>query len=673
MRAARLCMALWMVIVLLCASVAAGAAPPQLAVPHGRLGHTGSTGASAIWRSAGGAFVIQASGDLANATGNLERRTLETGEGGAVSVGNQIVWDAATLLDKGAARKLFTTDQSGATIAFDWDSLPSATRALLEQPTPGAPPDSFGELRTDFLRGDRSHEEGQPKALFRKRVSVLGDVVNSTPLIVGAPQPALADSGHAAFRAKYKSRTIAVYVGANDGMLHAFSAVTGHELFAYVPAVLTRHLPALASPAYKARPYVDGSPAVGDALVGASWRSVLASGMGMGARGLFALDVTDPANGPQAIWEFTEADDTAIGHVREPPLIAKVSVGKVGGSAYFAVVSSGINNQAPDGGAALFLLSTSKNAADKWKAGDNYFSIRTHGDGGTTANALSAPALVVSPEGSATRAYAGDLVGNLWRFDFSTMKAHRLFTARDADGVQQPIAHAPKVVHAPGGGYMIVFATGKLIEASDLLPSSFGPQSVYAVYDRPGAIGGDAVNSRAQLAARTLVGSAAGYAIKGESFALTGPDKKSGWYFDLPNSQKAGERAAGSPVSIADAVVIASLLPGAGKDAAPTSRVYVLDALSGFAHAPASSDNGKPVTGELAAIDPTLPLLLADGAPEKGARSATGGVAMARRVSLLGPSGSAAVKINVSYRAGRMGWREVANWKELHEAAVNGK
>ena len=669
MRAARR----WMVMALLCASVAAGAAPPQLVVPHGRLGHTGATGASAIWRSAGGTFVIQASGDLANETGNLERRALEAGEDGAVSVGSQIVWDAASLLDKGAARKLFTSDQSGATIAFDWDSLPADTRALLDQPAPGAPSDGLGELRTAFLRGDRSHEEGQPKALFRKRASVLGDIVNSTPLIVGAPQPALADSAHAAFRAKYKNRTLAVYVGANDGMLHAFSAITGDELFAYVPAVLTRHLPALASPAYKARAYVDGSPAVADALVGASWRSVLASGMGMGARGLFALDVTDPASGTQALWEFTEADDAAIGYVREPPLIAKVGVGKGGGSAHFVIVSSGINGQAPDGGAALFLLSTSKSAADKWKAGDNYFSISTHGDGGATVNALSAPALVISSEGSATRAYAGDLLGNLWRFDFSTMKAHRLFTARDAGGVQQPIAHAPKVVHAPGGGYLILFATGKMIEASDLLPSSNAVQSVYAIYDRPGAAGGDAVNSRAQLAARTLVPSAVGYAIKGDSFALTGPDKKSGWYFDLPNSQKTGERAAGSPVSIAEAVVIASLLPGAGKDVAPTSRVYVLDALSGFAHAPASGETGKPVTGELAAIDPTLPLLLVEGAPKKGARNATGGVAMTRRVSLLGPSGSAAVKIDANYRAGRMGWREVANWKELHEAAVKVK
>jgi type IV pilus assembly protein PilY1 len=602
MSAARLCLA-WL---LLAACLAAGAAP-QLTVPHGRLGQSGPSGPSAIWP--GGAehgFVIETSGDLARAVGTLQRRALDA---------NTVAWEAGVVLDKTQPRNIFTSDPSGATIPFAWASLPLASRALLDQS------DGLGELRTAFLRGDRSGEG----TLFRKRAGLLGDIVGSTPLIVDGQ---------------------AVYVGANDGMLHAFSAATGQELFAYVPAALVADLPALAGPGYKARPYVDGSPGHGRARLGAAQRTVLACGMGMGARGVFALDITDPAM--QALWEFGAADDPAMGHVRAAPLIAKSAAQR-----WFAVVSSGINNLAPDGGGALFLLALDKPAPQKWQRGANYFSIAAAG-----SYTLSAPALVLDADGSAIRAYAGDLLGNLWRFDLVAMTAHRLFSARDAGGAAQPIAHAPKVVHVPGG-YLVLFATGKLIEQSDLLPSSFTDQSLYAIFDGPGALS-EMVASRAQLAARTMSASAGGYAIKGAGVAYSGPDAKKGWYVDLPNARKAGERGAASPVSIADAILFASVMPGAG------GRLYILDPLTGFSHTAA-------VTGERAPVDTALPLLFVETAREKGVREPTGRVTTTRRFTLFtshAVPGAPAPSIEVRTPSGRLGWREVANWPELHQAAT---
>ncbi len=668
---------LWLVFVVGLACMAAAAAPP-LQVPHGRPGHQGTAGPSAIWQGTDGAFVIETRGDIAQATGNLYRRTIEISADGALSYAAQPAWDAAALLDKGGPRKLFTISPSGATLPFDWDSLPPQMRSVLDQAEPGAALDGLGALRTAFLRGDRAREQGQPDGIFRKRASLMGDIVNSAPLIVGPPRATIADSSHAAYRTQFKARPVAVYAGANDGMLHGFSADTGSELFAYLPAALIPQLPALAAPAYRPRPLVDGSPGAGDAKVGGRWRTVLASGMGMGARGVFALDITDPFDmhaSSLALWEFSDADDAAMGHVREAPLIVRIVAGKGGngaGPASYVVVPSGINNLAPDGAGALFLLSIDKPAGSKWQEGVSYFRIDARGPGAPGANALSAPALVVGDDGSASRAYAGDLHGNLWRFDFAKLTAHRLFTARGPGGVLQPIAHAPKVVHAPGGGFLVVFATGRLIEEGDLLPSSFGPQSVYAIHDGPGAAV-VTVNSRAELAPRTLALSGAGYAISGDGVAWKGPDRKLGWYFDFPNANKAGERAAASPVSIADALTIASLLPGAGKDGAPASRLYTIDAVSGLAHA--ASTANPAVTGELAQIDPTLPLLFADAALLKGERGATGGIAMTRRVTLVQPqaaAGTPAITIDVRYRAGRMGWREVSNWQELHRAAVKG-
>ena len=647
----------------------AGAAP-QLSVPHGAPGRTGPAGPSALWQGeAGSAFLIETTGDIPRASGTLQRRALEIAADGAIMQGAVPAWDAALLLEQRTARSIFTAAPAGATVSFDWASLTPGVRALLDQPAPGAAPDGLGPARVAFLRGDRSREVGHPQAVFRQRPSLLGDIVGSTPLIVGAPGLMSAGEGHAAFREQFKARALAVYVGANDGMLHAFAAATGAELFAYVPAAVAAQLSALTDPAYVARPYVDGSPAQGDAMIGASWRTVLVSGMGMGARGLFALDITDPAHftsGLQALWEFGTADDPAMGHVREAPLLAPIGASR----RFYAIASSGINSLAADG--ALFLLAVDKPPAEKWKRGLNYVRIDTAGTDPAKANALSAPALVFNGDGDARVAYAGDLQGNLWRFDLSAMTARRIFSARGADGVAQPISHAPRVVHAPGGGYLILFATGKLLEESDLLPSSFAQQSVYAIHDNPAAAA-DGVITRQQLAARTLAPSAGGFVIKGASAVLSGPGAKRGWYFDFPNAGTSGERGASTPFSIAGAVAIASLLPGPAKEAGLTARLYLLDALTGFAYDGAAGKADK-ATGQLAAIDATRALLMVDTGVSKGQRTPTGGVTVSRRVTLLSPrslGGAAAANIEVRYPSGRLGWREVANWQELHKAAAN--
>ncbi|MEJ7808242.1 MAG: PilC/PilY family type IV pilus protein, partial [Telluria sp.] len=453
----------------------------------------------------------------------------------------------------------------------------------------------------------------------------------------------------------------------------------GAELFAYVPAALMAHLAALSSPTYQARPYVDGSPGQGDARVGGGWRTVLASGMGMGARGVFALDITDPTQfgqGLGALWEFTADDDPAMGHVREAPVIAKINTnkgGKLEASRHFAIVSSGWNSLAPHGDGTLFLLALDKPAAQTWQRGANYFSMSTTGANGDLPNALSAPALVLAADGSARRAYAGDLHGRLWRFDFQSMTAHRLFTARDQEGVAQPIAHAPKVVFAPGGGYVVVFATGKLIEETDLLPAAFTQQSVYAILDGPGTTP-DPVSARSQLAERTLATAATGYAITGGRFAYAGPGAKKGWYFDFPNALTQGERAAASPVSIEGAIALASILPGAANDGAPSSRLYIVDALTGFAYDPVAGAMPDAATGELAPIAPSLPPLFVVSGLAVGARNPTGGATATRRVTLVTPyvTGQVppAITIDVQFPSGRLGWREVGNWHELHWAAT---
>ena len=659
----------------------------QALFAHARPRGADSPGPSSAWQGAGAGFVISTGADSARGTGTVRRHALDITAAGGATLAARPSWDAAEILNGNARkspplpaasaheRNIYTWTGT-ATVALRWPQLPADLRALLDVPRRGAVADGLGELRTDFLRGDRSRELGQSGALFRQRAGILGDTFHNTPLIVGPPSASGQGELYQSFRDKFKDRKAAVYVGANDGMLHAFSTQSGAELFAYIPRALLADLAELSGMAYQPRPYVDASPAQAEALLNGAWKSVLASGMGMGARGVFALDISNPASfdkGAGALWEFTEKDDPAIGHVGAPPVIAKLNVaagGKDSQHRYFAVLASGINSLVADGSGALFMLALDKPATQHWRQGHNYYRIDTPASKGAAPNALSAPAVVIGPDGSARYAYAGDLHGNLWRFDLTARTVHKLFTAHDNSGAPQPIAHAPKVVFAPGGGYLVLFGTGKFIVEADLEPRTFATQSMYAIHDRldtPPA----AIDSRGQLAQRKLEG-VARFTINGAPIDYFAPGAPRGWYFDFPNSSKHGERASGTPVSAAGAILFDTLTPGQGQCGATSMRSYVLDAVSGFALDANGVVAADASTGELVLSGLPMPPLLIETGSVAGGRNATGGATATTTFAILRPqtgSVSALAQTRVSFAAKRLGWREVANWQELHEAA----
>jgi type IV pilus assembly protein PilY1 len=661
--------------------------------PRGSLRGSGP----APGRDAGGAFLLQTSYDQWHWSGSLQRLALEGAASGAAHVAALPTWDAAVVLDGDPARqpstaprpapdarKIYTlAERAGraVTVPFTWDSLPAPQRALIDAG------DGLGEARTAFLRGERARELGRPGGVFRRRASALGDIMRSAPLLVGAPSAAPQEKTYGAFHARYRQRKAAVYAGANDGMLHAFDAADGAELFAYIPRALLPALAQLSAIDYVHRAFVDGSPSQGEALLGGRWRSVLASGMGMGARGVFALDVSDPgafADGLGALWEFTDKDDTAMGFVSAPPVIAKLRVGTRGASGefrYFAIVSSGINNYGPgarrlDAGGALFLLALDKAADAPWRLGENYYRIDTPAADASQANALAAPAIALAADGSVARIWAGDLQGTLWRVDTGTRppwRATALFAARDAAGARQPITQAPRAVFAPGGGHLVLFGTGKFIEAADLLPAAYTAQSFYAVLDSAAGLA-EAPLARASLAPRLLSGAAV-YAVKGAPLSLTGPGAKRGWYLDFPGAREDGERLAATPVLAAGTLFIDSLLPGADACAAPATRGYALDALSGFAFGADGLAQAGASTGALTAgLAESAPVVFAlstrvgarDGS---GARTATRSVALLRAGADADTQAASAELVTLTLHGGRVSWREVANWQALHAAA----
>lgn len=661
---------------------------------------------AAAGRHDGANFLIRSDYEQADWSGTLQRFALTLGADGSARAGTAPVWDAAAILngDAGrkpalaprpgpAARKIHTLvrqpDKSGATVEFRWDKLAPEQRAYLDLSPSDVWADGLGQARVDFLRGERSREIGQREGVFRRRSGVLGDAIHSTPLVVGAPSASVQGPGYSAFHARYKERRGAVYVGANDGMLHAFDAANGSELFAYVPNALVPALNLLTSPAYRHRAYVDGSPAAAEAVLNGAWRTVLVSGMGMGARGVFALDVSDPAafgSGMGALWEFTDKDDPAMGHVSAAPRIVRLKTGVAEGVSayrYFAIVASGVGNYArdgkdDDGAGALFLLALDKPAAAAWRVGVNYHRFTTPISDSTQANALAQPALALGPDATLRFAYAGDLQGNLWRFDFSGTapwpdaagpgkEMQPLFVARDAAGRRQPITQTPTVVFAPGGGYLVLFGTGKFMEEADLLPASFASQSFYAIHDTTIR---RAVRARSELVERTLWGSTS-YAIRGADFEPGLAAR--GWYFDFPHATEDGERVVGAAVAASGALILNSLVPGRDACAAPASRTYVLDTVSGFAFDQEGMAASGAATGRLTHGAAGAPPLLIETSTSVGQRSATGRAAAIRSFAMLDVDAASVAAANtpikIALPAKRFSWREVANWQELHDAA----
>ncbi|MES2259648.1 MAG: PilC/PilY family type IV pilus protein [Pseudomonadota bacterium] len=609
---------------------------------------------------------------------------------------------AAPLWDAGAAltaladfnrRKIYTSAiERGVrtTFPFTWSTLSAAQRAMLDLPPAGGAADGHGEQRVDFLRGDRRLEG----VIFRRRGGLLGDAVNSTPLRVGAPAAGIGRDAYQAFYDRNRLRRHAVYLGANDGMLHAFDEQDGSELFAYVPDALMSVLNLLPDPAYVHRAYVDGPAGAGEMLLGTAWKTVLVSAMGGGAQGVFALDVTDPANfaqGGGALWEFTDRDDAAMGNVTTVPQLARLRLRTRNGVPEyrsFAVVASGINHYVADGHAdtagagALFLLALDKPASEAWRLNRNYYRLSLPAGDAALASGLSAPALVMDDDGALLYAYAGDLQGNLWRFRFTGSAPwsgnagdHPLFIARDAARTRQPIAQQPRVVYAPDGGYVILFGTGKLLGTGDRAPAGFSSQSYYAVLDRPATSAATAALTRADLLARELDGGARDtvLTVRGGAVAYDGASGVQGWYVDFPNASTTGERSTGAAALADGKLFFNTVLPGADPCGQMSSRTYVLDALAGLA----PNADGLPVSGE------STGQLIGDYAPapvpletgrDSAARRSNGRLAVNRRLAVvsLGSAGQGAVRTSSTRSAlagGRISWREIGNWRELHRAA----
>ena len=279
------------------------------------------------------------------------------------------------------------------TTALDTSANSTGIQGLLQAGGAQEADDIIEYIRGSNIAGYRSRSLVVP-GVNQDHSSVwkLGDIISSSPQMQSAvplgsyhlPAPrGYGDTSYADFTAtaSYKARGM-VYVGANDGMLHAFRLGTldpdvsgdtlarlkgespGREEWAFVPKNALPYLKYLTHPNYRHLYYVDGGITLADVQIGSgtesdSWRTVLIGGMGLGGAtcdkgtdcasdttvplpsgtagkkvgfsSYFALDVTDPQN-PKLLWEFS---DPHLGFATAGSAILRA------GGKWFAVLGSG--------------------------------------------------------------------------------------------------------------------------------------------------------------------------------------------------------------------------------------------------------------------------------------------------------------------------------------------
>ncbi len=565
------------------------------------------------------------------------------------------IWEASARLPQPAARSIIV-NKAGTVSSFDANAISLADLCTKPSQYSGMSRCTAAELTAlgvnassaiAYLRGDISGEKRNGGRL-RDRGSRLGDIVNSSP-VVSAPTDDygyrrlggdLASSYQTYLTNKRNQGVYRVFVGANDGMLHAFNggldsngnatSSGGAEVFAYVPSTALGHMGNLLFPydpsnindqKFDHRYYVDGQVSVGDTRYGNAWSTTLVGGAGAGGRSVFALDVTPGRTfGTNSrLWEISDLDLSLpaavrnnIGHVLAKPVIVPVMTSS-GTPVWRAVFGNGYNSA--NGRAVLFMVDIARTASGATPTVTMIEAVETAGTSVPTGSNGLGSIVVLDRKGTgstaalrdgyADTAYGVDQKGAVWKFDLTnpptTTMTVPLFTTRSytesGRTLRQPITSALTVTTGRRGGQMLLFGTGSFSFVGDAADVSV--QSLYGVED---TAAGDISSTltRSNLTAGTLTTTAAGRSVSMAALTST----TLGWYIDLP----AGERFLGTPTIASGIVFMPTYVPSPearGCSASGSNWLYALNTLSGapaFSQARVGSPTGTALPAGTGAV-----------------------------------------------------------------------
>lgn len=568
--------------------------------------------------------------------GELAADPLVVDSTGALAIGSTANWNASCVLTGGACPSMGVNAQGVANVTiavqapanrvilswdgnqgvpFEWTNLAGAQQTLLN----GS--DGQGAVRLDYLRGGRSNE-GSAATALRQRSNVLGDIVNSSPVWVGPPSTSFSNTWsdqlyttatipenvgtaqtYGTFVTAKATRTHVVYVGANDGLLHGFRAGEndssgiyqstnndGKEVLAYLPNEILQQINQYTNQNYNHRFFVDATPGAGDIFYGSQWHTWLAGGLGAGGKAMYVLDITDPSNFSETnasslvIKELSANNLTCsnvascsndMGYVYGTPIIRRMHDGN-----WAVIWGNGYNSQ--NGAAAIFIASINSSSG-AWTvyvlntgygaSNDPTGQNRPDGIGYVSSADLDGDHVV-------DYLYAGDLFGNVWRFDVTSNIASNwqvskfgggvvqpLFSSQNASGTSQPITTSIQAVSIPQPSgaprVLLSYGTGKMLEPNDQTPNPV-TQTIYGVWDwdmtgwnsvssaQYATLTGTQTISRSTLQQQTVTGT---YDATGNPYTGTGTgyrtlsnsvvcwkgstgcsasNNKYGWYMDLP-------------------------------------------------------------------------------------------------------------------------------------------
>lgn len=464
-------------------------------------------------------------------------------------------WILSQTFGNGKANKDFTnrtvlTMKDGQSSLFQLDSVANASdfevrSGQLDAVTAG---DNIA-----YLRGIQTKEVGQTGGSLRKRVYPIGDIVDSSPA--------------------YVDDTKTLYIGANDGMLHALDAANGKVLFSYLPKGIDYSaLANLSSTSYEHQYFVDGQIDVISRSQQGNGKNILVAALGRGGRGVFALDVTAPGSmsTSKVLWDNTTQspnEESDMGYVLGAVRVRKAQDGKT-----YAFVPNGIDSQ--NGSATLFMYELDSD-------GDISSTIKLVADDGGDNGLMSLGLADLNADGAVDVIYGGDLKGNVWRWQFtnddSPDAAVQLFQAKDASRVPQPITGGIGVGRDSMGNVFVGFGTGKFISSSDVPGvSTQQQQSIYGIKDE-----GVTVSGRNALQQRTIPFSgktSSGQDARGFEAYSALPAGKKGWYIDLV----VPERVTSAPTIYGTAMILSSVIPATGNDCEGATGSGFLNAINLF-------------------------------------------------------------------------------------------
>lgn len=559
--------------------------------------------------------------DAEDWSGDLRAHALD--ENGALGAQQWSASERLKAVDP-SQRKIYFSDEGKMLKPFTVSDLGGQQSTVARLGLPSSEP--YGksvEQIVAYLRGDHSQEKKQGGTL-RDRSGRIGDIFGSQAEVLTAAgfgysglskEQGGGSSGpgsYGEFLNDTKAKRLPVaFVGANDGMLHAFDASAGasggKELFAVIPGTVLPNVGALPDPNYQHRYFVDGSPVQGDAFDGA-WKTILLVPMGAGGASILALDVTDPSTsfGPQNfLWEFKDPD---LNETLGRPHIVMLQDGT-----WAAVFGSGIDAD-PSGDNNQFLYFVNL------FSGEMIAKVAATGTkDGVDRGFVNLVPIDSDYDLKADAVYAADYSGFLWRVDIDGLgtielgnAGQPLFRAVGKQGEPQIVTGGIDAFPHHVRGNMVFFGTGRYLEAGvDTMPQSVA-ESFYGIWDDPE---GATPIVRGDLQLQSIVSEENTQGLETRRISDIPVDwgKQRGWVLDLAidGQPLSGEKFVGVPTVALGRVIFPTYQPlfGNACTGGGVNRLYSLSASSGVGdlllpngqsalgalEIPASSAGGGPV------------------------------------------------------------------------------